>query len=115
MARKSKKVINAWISSFIPKDMPYGEIEKLAKAAGISSATLRQIRSRESVNADTIVSIMLARGVSEEDLMNLSQSGEAKFSRSLSDWNQLGNTLSDKQREGIIKLVNVLLGDWRLR
>lgn len=113
--RRTKKVLNAWIRDYIPEDMPFGEVEKLAKAAEISPGTLRQIRKRESVSADTILAILLARGVSEEALINLPQSGAAVFSRSLSDWNRLGNTLSDGQREGIIKLVKVLLGDWRLR
>jgi hypothetical protein len=113
--RRTKKVLNSWIRDFIPEDMPFGEVEKLAKAAQISPGTLRQIRKRESVSADTILSILLARGVPEEALMNLPQSEAAAFSRSLSEWNRLGNTLSDGQRENIIKLVKVLLGDWKLR
>ena|SRR5665213_377870 len=115
MSLRSKKVINAWIRDFIPRDMPFGEIEKLAKAAQISPGTIRQIRSRESVSADTIVSLMLARGVSEDELTNLAQKGEVKFSKTLSEWNKLGNTLSDKQREHTIKLVHFLISEWKLK
>lgn len=113
--RRTQKVISSWIHDFIPEDMPFGEVEKLAKAAGISPGTLRQIRKRESVSADTILSILLARGVPEEVLTNLPQSGVAGFSKSLSEWNRLGNTLTDDQRESIVKLVRVLLHDWKPR
>jgi hypothetical protein len=115
MSTRSKKVINAWIRDFLPKEMAFGEVEKLARAAQISPGTIRQIRNRESMSAETIVSIMLARGVSEDDLINIPQRGEAKFSKSLSDWNHLGNSLSEKQREQIVKLANFLLADWKVK
>lgn len=115
MSTKAKNVVNAWIKNFIPEDMPFGEIEKLSKAAQISSSTIRQIRSRGSVSAETILSIMIARGVSEDDLANIAQTEDAKFSKSLSEWNQLGNVLSDKQRQQLIKLAKFLLNDWKIK
>lgn len=115
MSTQAKRVVSSWIRDFLPKDMAFGDVQKLAKAAQISPSTIRQVRSRESVSADTIVSVMLARGVSEDDLMSLPQRGEVKYSKSLGDWNRLGNKLSDKQREQIIKLVNFLFAEWKLK
>lgn len=115
MSAPAKRVLNAWIKEYLPKDMPFGDVQRLAKAAQLSPGTLRQIRNRGSVGAETILSILLAKGVPEEDLMNLKPSGEVKFSKSLAEWHRLGSTLSEKQREQILKLVQFLLADWTLK
>jgi hypothetical protein len=115
MSSKPRAVINAWIKDFLPEDMPFGEINRLAKAANLHPASIRQIRSRERLSAETIVAVMLARGVAVDDLVNIAQRGESSFSKSLSEWNHLGNTLSDKQREHVIKLVKFILGEWKIK
>lgn len=115
MSAQAKRVLAAWIKTYIPKDTPFGELKALAKAAQISPATIQKIRQRESVGAETILSILLAKGVLEEDLTGLTQKGDVKYSKSLSEWNRLGNSLSEHQREQILKLVSFLLSDWKLK
>ncbi|MBX3034502.1 MAG: hypothetical protein KF865_11310 [Bdellovibrionaceae bacterium] len=115
MSAQAKRVLNAWIKDYLPKDMPFGDVQRLAKAAQLSPGTLRQIRNRGSVSAETILSVMLARGVSEDDLINIKPSAEVKFSKSLTEWNRLGSSISEKQREQLLKLVHFLLSDWTLK
>lgn len=115
MSGPAKRVLNSWIKEHIPKDMPFGDMQRLAKAAQLSPTTLRHIRQRGSVSAETILSIMLAKGVPEEDLINIRPTGDAKFSKSLSEWNRIGNSLNERQREQIVKFVQFLLADWTLK
>lgn len=115
MSAPARRVLNAWIKEYLPKDMPFGDVQRLAKAAQLSPGTLRQIRNRGSVGAETILSILLAKGVPEENLIGLKPTGEVKFSQSLADWNRFGATLSEKQREQLLRLVQFLLSDWTLK
>lgn len=115
MSVAARRVLSAWIKEYLPKDMPFGDIQRLAKSAQLSPSTLRQIRSRGSVSAETILSVMLAMGVKEEDLTNIKPTGEAKFSKSLAEWNRVGSSLSEKQREQVLKLVQFLLSEWKLK
>lgn len=115
MSTKARKVISSWINEYLPKEMAFGDIVALAKAAQINPGSIRQIRTRESVSAETIISVMLARGVSEEDLISLPQRGDVKYSKSLNEWNQLGSTISEKQREHVVKLIKFLLADWKIK
>jgi len=115
MSAQAKRVLHAWIKEYLPKDMPFGDVQRLAKAAQLSPGTLRQIRNRGSVSAETIISVMLAKGVSEEDLINIQPSGEVKFSKSLAEWNRIGNSISEQQREQVLKLINFLLSEWTLK
>lgn len=115
MSAPAKRVLNAWIKDYLPKDMPFGDVQRLAKAAQLSPSTIRQIRNRGSVSAETILSILLAKGIPEEDLINLKPSGDVKFSKSLTEWHRLGSSLSEKQREQLLKFVQFLLSDWTLK
>lgn len=115
MSASAKRVLNAWIRDYLPKEMSFGDVQKLAKAAQLSPSTLRQIRNRGSVSAETIISIMIAKGVSEDDLINIRPTSDVKYSKSLSDWNRVGSTISEKQREQLLKLVHFLLTEWTLK
>jgi hypothetical protein len=115
MSAGARRVLSAWIKEYLPKDMPFGDIQRLAMSAQLSPSTLRQIRNRGSVSAETILSVMLAMGVREEDLIHIKPTGEAKFSKSLAEWNRIGSSLSEKQREQVLKLVQFLLSEWKLK
>jgi hypothetical protein len=115
MASGSKSIISNWISWLVPKGMKTPDIEALAKSAKISPGTIRQIRNRGSVSADTIVSLMLARGVSKDQLENLSQDGKSSFSKSLTEWNRIGNKLSEEERQKVLQVMKLLLENWKIK
>lgn len=115
MNKRVSKVLSAWLDLTIPKDSPYGELQKLAADAGLNPGTLKSLRSRKSFSASTIVSLLLARGFSEESLTQLNATGKTKVSKSLNDWNKLGMILSDKQRVQFITLVEYLMEKWSVK
>lgn len=115
MSAQARKVLAAWIKEYLPKDMGFGDVQRLAEEAQISPGTIRQIRNRGSVSAETILSIMIAMGVREEVLINIKSTAEPKFSKSLTEWNRLGASLSEKEREKLIKFANFLLSEWTIK
>lgn len=115
MSAAARRVLSAWIKEYFPKDMGFGDVQRVAQAAQLSTSTIRQIRNRGSVNAETMLSVMLAMGVSEEDLINIKPTVDPKFSKSLAEWNRFGSSISEKQREQILKLAHFLLSEWKLR
>ncbi len=55
----------------VPKGMEPKERAEVAKKAGLSPETLRTMSGRKSVNADTLVRLLIARGVNPNLLSNL--------------------------------------------
>jgi lambda repressor-like predicted transcriptional regulator len=115
MKKNVSKVLSAWLDITIPKDSAHGELQKLAKEAGLSPGTLKSLRSRQSFSASTIVSLLLARGVSEQSLTNLTMSEKTKVSTSLNEWNKLGLILADKQRNQFLDLIQYLIKKWNVK
>ena len=47
------------------------ELERVSKMTALSKSTLRMAQKRKSINADTLIKLFLAHGVSPEVLLNL--------------------------------------------
>lgn len=109
-----KKVLNAWIGLGAPKDIGHGDITKLAKEAGLNSSTIRLIRNRETLSADTIIRLFLAQGVTADTLVDLPRTGKT-YSPTLTEWNNIGMQLSEKSRQQLLKLIKFIKQDWKIK
>jgi hypothetical protein len=91
------------------------ERRALAEKAGISAETLRTNVRRKSFNADTLMRLLLARGVSAETLSHLPQTDFSKLSKSEVIWLELGRKLNDAEKVQFAELVEYLRVRWDLK
>ncbi len=115
MQKKVNDTISELIEQLIPERIKKGELTKICKATGLSESTLRMIRSRKSVSADTLIKLLVANGVSFDTITNLPRSKPSKICKSLTMWNKLGLSLNEAEREKIIKFIKTILVDWKLK
>ncbi|GIL18737.1 MAG: hypothetical protein BroJett040_24880 [Oligoflexia bacterium] len=67
------------------------------------------------MNADTMIRLLLARGVSASTLENLPQTETSKLSRGEIEWNELGRELSEEEKREFASLIRYLLIRWKLK
>ena len=122
MSKKAEKILKKVLQRIIPRDsktgrsnLPHGEIKKLAKAAGIVPDTINRIHSRQSLSSITLIDLLLARGVHEDSIVNISFTEPTKINKGLVEWNDFGLQLTPEQRKELIKLCSYLLEDWKLK
>ncbi len=112
---KIDKILAELLEQLIPERIRSGEAARFSKATGLAPTTLRVARLRQSINADTLIKLLVAHGVPEDVLTNLPRSRPSKISKSLTKWNKIGLKLSDKERESIGAFVEILITKWKLR
>lgn len=105
MDKKVKSILMHLIETLAPEDMPKGEIAKLREATGLGESTIRTARKRERISADTLVRLLLAQGIDEQDIINLPRKKPSKICPSLTEWNKLGLSLSKTEREAYTEFV----------
>ncbi len=110
-----KSIINALMDFAVPEGMTSKERAKLAKKAGLSPETLRTMAWRKTVNADTLIRLLIARGVDPKLLANLPQSKTSQIDDSERDWIRFGHKLSSKERSNFISLIKFLKTRWELK
>ena len=109
-----EKIINSLIDRIYPKEMKAPELRELAKGASFSAESIRQIRRRKSLEAKTLIRLLLAIGVHPNDLINLPQKGNTKISRVHSEWNRLGTTLTESEVKEFVAFIKHVRKQWRL-
>ena len=87
----------------------------MAKAAGISIETLRTTLKRQTMNADTLIRLLLARGVSAQTIENLPQTELDQLSQGEVEWLELGRELNEAEKREFASLVRFLLIKWQLK
>ena len=90
-------------------------LKNLHQATKLSKTTLRNIKSRKGLTADSLIKLLLAHGVSEDLLTNLPRSKPSKISKTLTEWNKIGVSLTDEEREKIGRFVKTVKSEWRIR
>ena len=106
------KILHKLLEQLVQKDK---NIAKLSKATKLSETALRNLESRKSINADSLIKLLLANGVSEDLLTNLPRNKPSQVSETLTNWHKIGLSLNDKQREKIGSFIKILKSDWQLR
>lgn len=99
MDKKVREILMDLIDILAPEEMPKGEIAKLRQATGLGESTIRTARKRERMSADTLVRLLLAQGIDEQDILNLPRKKPSKICPSLTEWNKLGLSLNKTERE----------------
>ena len=112
--KQINQVMQKVLAMVAPKGMTSSERRELAKAAGISHESLRTTLKRKTMNADTLIRLLLARGVSASSIENLPQSEASKLSRGELDWIELGRELSEDEKREFSSLIRYLVGLWKL-
>ena len=112
----NQKTIDKILGNLVEQLVPKGSnIAQLSKATKLSESALRNLRNRKSISADTLLKLLLAHGVSSDLLTNLPRNKPSKISKTLTDWNKIGLSLSDREREKLGGFVKTLKSDWRLK
>jgi hypothetical protein len=88
------------------------ERTKLALEAGISGETLRHILKRQSLHADTLIRLLLARGVSVKTITNLPQTDLSKLSEAEVEWLEFGRELTAAEKVEFVALIKYVRAMW---
>lgn len=113
--RKVKQTLHRLLSFISPKGMTAKERNALAKSAGVSVETLRTTLKRQTMNADTLIRLLLARGVSSQTIENLPQTELDQISQAEVEWLELGRDLSEAEKKEFAGLIRYLLIKWQLK
>jgi hypothetical protein len=113
--RKIQALLTQLMDFLVPAGMTRKERLILAERAGISGETLRKNIQRKSLNADTLIRLLLARGVSPETLLQLPQSEFSELSKGETVWLELGRKLTDNEKSQYAELIEYIRIRWNLR
>jgi len=113
--KEVKIVLSKLLDFIVPSGMNAKERRQLADRAGVSEETLRKTTQRQSLNADTLLRLLLARGVSLKTLVNLPQTDFTKLPPGETDWLQFGREASDIEKREYVALLRFLNSKWKLR
>lgn len=99
----------------IPPGMSPAERRELAAKAGLNPNSLRVGVHRRSLGADTLIRLMLARGIAARALKQLPQTELDKLSQGETEWLSLGRQMNEKEKVEFAGLVRFMRGRWELR
>ena len=105
MSQKVKKLIKQLLDQLAPKKMPKGELKKLVQIAELGESTIRNAKYRQGLTADTLLALMLAHGVSPDDILHLPRKKLAKINPLNFKWSQLALQLSEREKIHYMDLI----------
>ena len=91
------------------------ELAKLARSTKLSPETIRQLRRRKSLTAQTLIRLLMAIGVKSKDITNIPQNGESALSNEHTEWNQLGTSLSVAEAREFTSFIKHVRKNWRMK
>ena len=95
----NQKTVDKILHNLLEQLVQKGEaITKLHQVTKLSKTALRTVRLRKGLSADSLIKLLLAHGVSEHLLMNLPRRRPPQMSKTLTEWNKIGLSLTDKER-----------------
>lgn len=115
MDKQVKLVLDSLIAFAAPKGFSPTERAKIAKKAGLSPATLRAMSWRRTVNADSLIRLLIARGMSAQSLSNLPQTEFSPVKESEIQWFKIGQELTSEKKMAFIQLIKFLQNQWDLK
>jgi len=107
-------VLEKLMAFIVPEGMSVKDRNDLAQRAGISPETLRKNLQRNSLNADTLIRLLLARGVTTETLTTLPQLNLETISKGEQAWLQFGLEITDRERLEFLELLRYIMLRWEL-
>jgi len=110
-----KAVLQKLLDFIVPPGMTANERAQIAAKAGISVNTLRTNLRRKTINADTLIRLLLARGVQAKALTELPQLDTSKLSKGENNWLILGRQLSETERVEFAELVKFVRTRWNVK
>lgn len=112
---EAKAALAELLDILVPASMTPAERKTLAAKAGLNPNSLRVGIHRRSLGADTLIRLMLARGISSRSIKQLPQTELAQLSKGEGEWLSLGRQLTDDERVEFSGLVRFMLARWELR
>lgn len=112
LERDTKLALRRLLNMLVPKGMKGKERAALAQTAGISPETLRHVLTRQSLSADTLLRLLLVRGVSMKALANLPQTNFEKLSEGEAEWLEYGRELGDAEKIEFVALIKYIRARW---
>ena len=102
----NQKTVDQVLQNLLGQLIQKGEATRqLHQATKLGKTTLRTIRLRQGLSAASLIKLFLAHGVSENFLMNLPRNRPTKISKTLTEWNKIGLSLTDKERVKVGKFL----------
>ena len=108
------KLLQTWINLLVPENPK--ERAKIAKKTGLNAETLRKIRNRSSISADTLFRLMLAHNMPKKSIAKFPFTSVSFLNDSLVEWIKFGARLSERERKSFIeisKIVKIQFGRYR--
>jgi hypothetical protein len=97
------------IEFLVPEGMVPKERDKLAKKAGLSPESLRNIvRRKGKMTANSLFRLLIAKGVETQDLAYPKQSNYKKLTKGEVDWIEMGKDLDETEKREFSSLVRYL-------
>ncbi len=112
--KQVKFIIESLMEFAVPKGMEPKERAGVAKKAGLSPETLRTMSGRKSVNADTLVRLLIARGVNPKLLLNLPYLETPQVDGSELEWIKFGQKMKSQEKVEFVRLAKFLRVRWGL-
>lgn len=107
-------ILERLLALVVPKGMSAKERRQLARRAGISDETLRAGIRNRSLRSDTLIRLLVARGVSPKTLASLPQSDSAELNRGDFVWLQYGSQLTEDEKVEFVSLIRFIREKWAL-
>ncbi|MBS1983259.1 MAG: hypothetical protein JST16_03730 [Bdellovibrionales bacterium] len=107
-------ILERLLKLVVPVGMGTRERRQLAKKAGISDETLRAGIRNRSLRSDTLIRLLVARGVSPKTLASLSQSDAGQLNRGDFVWLEYGNHLTEQEKVEFVSLIRFMKDKWEL-
>lgn len=110
--QEAKYVLHKILCFVAPAAMKASERAQLARAAGINPDTLRHLLKRESLHADTLIRLLLARGVSAKAITNLPQTEFSELKPGEARWIEYGRALTEVEKIEFVEIVDYIRQKW---
>jgi len=111
---KSDEILKELFAVLVPESMSSKDRKALAREAGISYETLRTTMKRQTLNANTLVRLMLARGISSHSILELPQTELARLSKGEIEWQKIGRKLTETEKNEFASLIEFIRSKWNI-
>ena len=113
--KKVRTILEELMEFIVPRGMSPRQRAELARRAGLDPETLRTMARRKSVHADTLIRLLLARGVAPRSISLLPQTHEENMEESEMEWILFGQKLTSLERSEFLRLMEFLQRRWGLK
>jgi len=116
MKKIDKDISMAWDGLWeflLPKGMTPKERNDLARKAGLKPESVRLAARRRSMNAETLLRLLIAKGVAPSVFCNFPVA-ESKMPKEDRLWQQLGRSLPNEKKREYATLIEWIESRWEI-